>query len=431
MWDIFGKQIGNTYQEGLVDSLSADDFDNRLSQIESIWNSREYAYFSAEDSSSFFSYFSTYQSEVVKYHMRKDLRESVGLGSPPSIFTTNGSESINAAIKRKVNHKESDWAQFNNHIKQLMTSQHEEIIRALSQRGQYRLKPEYAHYGVTTQEWVKMRSDQRQTVLAVFEKASLKVHSFCRTNMEAGRHLPQVSTTLNSDDHHEFDDMQQCSLELSGVDSTVDIVTDLSISAEDSGITTIPIVTLNAMWGKAIELVTTDNAITPAPGSQKKACMVISYSQVASHLVQCKSNGQYICDSNCQQWVSSQICSHVLAAAEHNNDLSSFLEWYTSCAGSPNISTLALSGLPRGRGRKGGRAKCQRSRISQTPIDNVTVRPGMSSFFNNNVGVTCGPVVNVSTTTETINFQSTDIGSFMFTSNSSVHPNVFGPPPLM
>ena len=40
------------------------------------------------------------QAEVVKLHMRRDIREVVGLGSPPKIFTTNGSESVNAALKR-------------------------------------------------------------------------------------------------------------------------------------------------------------------------------------------------------------------------------------------------------------------------------------------------------------------------------------------
>ena len=44
------------------------------------------------------------------------------------------------------------------------------------------------------------------------------------------------------------------------------------------------------------------------------------YSQVAPHLIQVKSDGQYLCDSNCQQWVSSQLCSHTLAAAERNGD---------------------------------------------------------------------------------------------------------------
>ena len=93
------------------------------------------------------------------------------------------------------------------------------------------------------------------------------------------------------------------------------------------------------MWAKAFDLLRAHNTITPAPGSNRKACMVISYS--SPHLVQCKFDGQYVCDSNCQQWASSQICSHILAAAaERNNVLHSFLEWYTMSAEGPNISIM-------------------------------------------------------------------------------------------
>ena len=55
-------------------------------------------------------------------------------------------------------------------------SQREEIVQALSGCGQYRLNQEFAHYGVSTQEWTKMRTDQRQQVLEKFEKATLPVH---------------------------------------------------------------------------------------------------------------------------------------------------------------------------------------------------------------------------------------------------------------
>ena len=105
------------------------------------------------------------------------------------------------------------------------------------------------------------------------------------------------------------------------------------------------------MWSKAIELLSTINAITSAPGTQKKACMVLSYSQVTPHLIQAKSDGQYICDSDCQQWVSSQLCSHTLAVAERNGDLLLFLQWYTTYAKNPNISTLAMSVVEVERGK--------------------------------------------------------------------------------
>ena len=59
--------------------------------------------------------------------MRKDLRESAGLGSPPSIFTTNASESLNAAIKKNVNFRESEWPEFNEQMKRYIESQQEVI----------------------------------------------------------------------------------------------------------------------------------------------------------------------------------------------------------------------------------------------------------------------------------------------------------------
>ena len=338
--DIFGKRVGNTFYAGLVDSASLSEFDERFECLKSVWDLRESTCMPTIEPR-FYNYFSQYQADVVRYHMRKDLREASGLGSPPTQFTTNGSESINAALKRKVNHKESAWPQFNEHMKAHVESQREEIVRALSGRGQYRLNPEFAHYGVSTQEWIKMRTDQRQQVLEIFQKATLPVHAQTSSVPEP-EEVPAVGLAQSQDRH-------------------------MSIRAEDSGITTIPHVTLDALWVKAEQILQSVNAITPAPGENKKARMVLSYSQATPHHVQTKSDGQYVCDSACLQWTSSQICSHTIAAAESNGELASFLQWYTKCAESPNISTLAMSGLPRGRGKKGGKPKRQRAKQTRLP----------------------------------------------------------------
>ena len=75
--------------------------------------------------------------------------------------------------------------------------------------------------------------------------------------MEVATHLPAVSILSNDDDHGgEFNHEQQCSSSDNqhlGIDS-VELRTNPSISAEDSGITAIPLVTLNAMWAKAFDL---------------------------------------------------------------------------------------------------------------------------------------------------------------------------------
>ena len=115
--DIFGKRVGNTYQESLVDCKSVQEFDEYVNNLKAVWDSREEAYAPASGPR-IHSHFMQYEADVVRYHMRKNLHENVGLGSPLSCFTTNASESLNAAIKRKVNIKESDWPEFLEHMKQ-------------------------------------------------------------------------------------------------------------------------------------------------------------------------------------------------------------------------------------------------------------------------------------------------------------------------
>lgn len=105
--------------------------------------------------------------------------------------------------------------------------------------------------------------------------------------------------------------------------------------------------------GQGIRTAIKENGITVAPGSDPKARMIVSYSQDAPHHIRNHSDGRYLCDSHCPQWMSSQICSHTLAVVEHNGDLMNFLQWYIKSGQTPNISMLALSGISRGRGQKG------------------------------------------------------------------------------
>ena len=138
--DIFGKHSGSTYSEGLVDSVSENDFIERLEKCRTVWNACE-AQFAPTSGPQFLNNFLRYKSDVVCHNMRADITESVVLGCPPKNFTTNASESINAMMKRKVNYKESEWPQFNEAVK--------ELIRALSDRGQFRLIEQFSHYSVS------------------------------------------------------------------------------------------------------------------------------------------------------------------------------------------------------------------------------------------------------------------------------------------
>ena len=82
----------------------------------------------------------------------------------------------------------------------------------------------------------------------------------------------------------------------------------LSVSVEESGISTLSLVTLRMMWNKAEKLLNTTTAVTIAPGSDPNARMVATDSSAAPHFVSTHKDGQFNCDSNCPQWLSCKIC---------------------------------------------------------------------------------------------------------------------------
>ncbi len=118
--DVMGSRQGGTYQEGLVDCTTVDEFDQSFTRLEAVWNAREKP-FSGVRGPQFCQYFRQYKADAVRYSMLKGVQESAGLGSPPSIYTTNASESLNKVIKQQhVLYKASQWPDFNTSLKSLV-----------------------------------------------------------------------------------------------------------------------------------------------------------------------------------------------------------------------------------------------------------------------------------------------------------------------
>lgn len=361
--DIFGRRSGITFEEGLVDSSDGDDFDVRLASCELVWSAREGPY-ARQGQVSFFDYFKMQYSSVIRNTMLKDLRTFAGLGSPPGSFTTNGCESLNAVIKRKVNYKATEWPEFNNQLKEIVDGQRDEAIRSLSGRGQFRLCEQYRHLQIHPQEWVKMTSDQRRTVVKKFDDSPL------RKSKVTGQAIFQTTVSIDSNPESGGVSTKSC----------------ISITSEDCGITTLPQPTLDSIWTKALEYVLSSSDVVAAPGGDPKAKMVSSRSGTSPHYVRALASGQYVCDNSCLQWKSSQICSHTVAVSERNGDLQSFLDWYIVTKQTPNYTSLAIHGLPAGRGRKGGVPKRQRSKV-QPRAEISVLRPATRSSESDQVGV--------------------------------------------
>lgn len=129
----------------------------------------------------------------------------------------------------------------------------------------------------------------------------------------------------------------------------------------------LPTAAIEGIARKVSEILHTTDGIVPAPGHGSSAVMVLSKSGKMPHLVTVKKNGGMACDKECPQYQSTTLCSHVVAAARFTNKFQEFVNSYRKISRQPNLTKLVTNEMPKGRGKKGGRAPAKRK--PPHPID--------------------------------------------------------------
>ena len=236
--DIFGCREGSTSSEGLIDCSNSEEFNEKMILMKDRWNQA--------GASDFYKWFLQYKAFTMKTTMLKDVREDAGLGTPPEIFTTNASETINSVIKSHLSHKSSKHIELIDKLKEVIDDQELEVEKAIIGRGKYQLKEQYSHLMIEETDWFKLSKAERS------------------------RHLKKVMGTAITLESPEL-----------SLTSTV-----LSMDAETaSEFVSIPLPVLDGIWVKASSLVAHQDNISSAPGYPHGCKMVKSYSGKRPHLV--------------------------------------------------------------------------------------------------------------------------------------------------
>ena len=426
--DLFGKTEGSTYSEGLIDVSSCKMYDQVFDSLVNKWMKLG---ISSSALNKFTSWFTTYKSSVVKTSMLTSIRQKCGLGTPPAAFTTNASESINAVLKKKVDYKRNELPRF---FKELIEEQDAEIQKAIISRGKYVLKPEYRKFKKTEQEWfVKMKEADRVHHLQRFAcykiadttttssscSSQIAIESVCTSSTSSVDFSQVVRDSDNdsdcrfshSEDVEEHYGLTPSQASYSSSKRTSDDffitspkrakrklfpTTHLSISVDEvSKQVAVPRLVLEGMWTKASKLLTTTGAIMKAPGLDPKAHTVLSSSGNPPHLVTLRKNGQYICDKTCGNWNSTRVCSHTLAVAEVNGDLSDFVSWLVKSKKQPSLTKPLITGMPDGRGNKGGKSSQRKKKTvppkMRTPITSLLPMVHVQASRDESVQYSVGP----------------------------------------
>ena len=388
--DIFGRMVDMKQFDGLVDAEDEEEYENGVQSLCEKWEN----YDSSENGPIhlFCRWLKTYKSNTIKQSMLRSKRRQCGLGDPPSSFTTNASESINAVVKNRVDYKKSDVPVFLDNLKAVIDEQQRELERAIVDKGKYRFRQRFKGLVKTEDEWfLRMSSAQRQNHIKRISNMSLQSKKSKPDKSVPASAIPSTSMGVKSCARRQlFRSVSEApssstaymrSPESSEPPPAVQGGV-LSVSVQSfCGSVVIPEHVLDAIWKKAADLTKEQAAILQAPGGT--GFLVKSNSNPRPHFITVKRSGQYCCDSECPNWKSLCMCAHSVAVAEKEGDLERFIEWFKQAKKAPNLTKLVTTKMPKGRGHKGGVAPSKKKRkVTSAERIPFTAVCGMSNSQN-------------------------------------------------
>ena len=259
------------YHEGLVDCVDGSQFDEKLAGLKSKWDGleKESASNTFSGRAGFHDWFYRIKAPEMRESTLRFVRESAGLGSPPTAFYTNHSESINALLKESLHYKKHQWGVFNEKVEAVVMQQQKEIEKSIIGYGEYRLRSEYSFLAVSEEKWFCMTQLQRQKHVGKFNS--------CKVCLGA---TAEQESLISSDIT-----IGQC--------TTAPANKLLSVKLQDGlANTRVPFATGKGIWEKAEALLSEkENALVHAPGFGPKDMMVKSRSGSTPHLVTITASG--------------------------------------------------------------------------------------------------------------------------------------------
>ena len=168
------KQISDTIfgPDGIVDADDKQHFEGLLISLEETWGKLEDG---IKRERKFYLWFLKNKAEDMIAHMIKSVRTAAGLEGR---YYQNKSESANNQIKMHIDFNKCTWPEFNIKLEELCRRQLEDMKKAMTGRGNYRLSPDFERFFIPFNEFDNMSEAMQQKKLKAFlsaQPASLPV----------------------------------------------------------------------------------------------------------------------------------------------------------------------------------------------------------------------------------------------------------------
>ena len=324
--------------------------------------------------------------------MIKPVRVKAGLGNPPRQYHNNAPECINNVIKAKVHRKkQNSLDELCSQLRSLVQDQQNHLIRAVTRRGEYRLRSIFKNFEMSALKWFELSEQDRSKHIQQLRKAARKYLTRVSTS-ESTVSGPSIDPLTSESSSGSQEPPISVALSASAPSVSVTPQTSASGQKDNSFVdwalatqicenTTVPLSSVNGIWEKANVLLCDPCAITPAP-VKGQAKMVRSTSQPCRpHLVQkILEGGKIVCDENCPMWASLNICSHCVAVAHSVGCAREYALWFSTNTQAINLTKLTTQQASRDVGKKPrNRYSQQKAKNKKLPITARLQTPSLSS----------------------------------------------------
>ena len=286
--DVFGN--ASKLKDGIVDANSGAEYEAMVQNLQNIWDEREKVY---NDPPQFYQWFlSNYCKDELQHTMLKEKRVASGLGNPPEPFYMNDVESQNNVIKHQMSYKTQELPEFISS----MINQRKEIEKAAAGIGEYRLVEQYKHLAVDARKFFQMSDKQREkSIKAIFT-------------------TPLVEVDDSSPEDY-------------SVPST-----SISEKPAENKLHCLPIPAYLAdkVWDESTNILAIDGSVCPPPGCKDESEWLVQSTDLkrkSPFFVECRKNGQIVCEQGCGVFKSSKVCVHSVSVACHTGKLDQYLQW--------------------------------------------------------------------------------------------------------
>ena len=205
-----------------------------------------------------------------------------GWENPPSEYINNDPEAANFMIKHGLHFDAKKPHEFLQEINE---------NRAVFGKGPYKVRKGFSHLVVDDIMWGQLSHDQRKRKLSLFLNAGI------------------------GDKKDPIEDLVSATVTPTSAPSA-------AINAVNSGITTVPIAILEAMFEKATKLLASPGNVIPKPGATDGSFIVAGVCNKI-HVVKPGKGGSLVCDRFCVN-NSTKICEHTIAVAQFTDKFHEF-----------------------------------------------------------------------------------------------------------